>query len=92
MMPSTRPIPDFSLLPLPAIHFGTGRFFMLAEATREHIVQLCLIDFLHPALQRYANADVILSGVDSKDVHAGCERLVETLEEWQEHQIGRAHV
>jgi len=66
MMPSTLPLPDLSLLPLPAIHFGTGRFLMLAEATREHIAQLCLLDSRHPALQKYAKAGAIFSGCSSR--------------------------
>ena len=66
------------------IPHGTLCASLLAEATRENIVQLRAIDGSHPALQKYARAGAILSGVADKDVHAGCERLVETFEEWQE--------
>jgi alcohol dehydrogenase class IV len=62
---------------------GTLCATLLAEATRENIAQLRAIDESHPTLQKYAKAGAILSGVTG-DVHAGCERLVETLEEWQE--------
>ncbi len=66
------------------IPHGTLCATLLAEATRENIVQLRAIFESHPALQKYAKAGAILSGVADRDVHAGCERLVETLEEWQE--------
>jgi alcohol dehydrogenase class IV len=66
------------------IPHGTLCATLLAEATRENVAQLRAIDGSHPALQKYAKAGVILSGVAAKDVPAGCERLVETLEEWQE--------
>jgi len=66
------------------IPHGTLCATLLAEATRENIAQLRSIDGSHPALQKYAKAGAILSGVADKDVYAGCERLIETLEEWQE--------
>jgi alcohol dehydrogenase class IV len=66
------------------IPHGTLCATLLAEATRENIVQLRSIDGNHSALQKYAKAGAILSGTAVKDVHAGCELLLETLEEWQE--------
>ena len=66
------------------IPHGTLCATLLAEATRENIVQLRSIDGSLPALQKYAKAGAILSGVADKDVYEGCERLTETLEEWQE--------
>ena len=65
------------------IPHGTLCATLLAEATRENIFQLRALAESHPALQKYAKAGAILSGVIDKDVHAGCERLMETLEEWQ---------
>ena len=67
-----------------AIPHGTLCATLLAEATRENIVRLRSIDDSHPALQKYAKAGTILSGIVVDDVYAGCERLLETLEEWQE--------
>ena len=66
------------------IPHGTLCATLLAEATRENIAQLRSIDGSHPVLQKYARVAAILSGIAADDVHAGCERLVETLEEWQE--------
>lgn len=66
------------------IPHGTLCATLLAEATSENIARLRSIDSGHPALLKYAKAGAILSGVDSEEVHAGCERLVDTLEAWQE--------
>ena len=66
------------------IPHGTLCATLLAEATRENIAQLRSIDGSHSALQKYARAGAILSGIAADNGHAGCERLVETLEEWQE--------
>ena len=66
------------------IPHGTLCSTLLAEATKENIAQLRASDISHPALQKYARAGAILSGIAADDVHAGCERLVETLEKWQE--------
>jgi alcohol dehydrogenase class IV len=66
------------------IPHGTLCATLLATATRENIAQLSLIDAAHPALQKYAKAGAILSGSRVEDVYKGCERLLETLEEWQE--------
>ncbi len=66
------------------IPHGTLCATLLAEATRENIVQLRSIDGSLPALQKYAKAGAILSGVADKELYAGCERLLETLQEWQE--------
>ena len=57
---------------------------LLAEATRENITMLRLSDPGHPALQKYARAGEILSGAAAKEVYSGCERLLETLEKWQD--------
>ena len=66
------------------IPHGTLCSTLLAEATKENIAQLRASDISHPALQKYARAGAILSGIAADDVHAGCKRLVETLEKWQE--------
>jgi alcohol dehydrogenase class IV len=57
---------------------------LLAEATSENIATLRMLDPQHPALQKYAKAGAILTGVNSADLHDGCERLLETLFQWQE--------
>ncbi len=57
---------------------------LLAEATRENIAQLRLIDDKHPRLQKYAKAGAILSGVAADNISSGCEQLLETLNNWQE--------
>jgi alcohol dehydrogenase class IV len=57
---------------------------LLTEATRENIAALRLVDPAHPALLKYAKAGEILSGIVSSDISCGCERLLETLEVWQE--------
>jgi alcohol dehydrogenase class IV len=66
------------------IPHGTLCATLLAEATRENIAQLRSLDGGHLALQKYAKAGAILSGAAVGDVYAGCERLVERLDEWQE--------
>lgn len=66
------------------IPHGTLCATLLAEATRENIAQLRAVDGDHHLLQKYAKAGAILSEAAAGDVHAGCERLIETLEEWQE--------
>lgn len=66
------------------IPHGTLCATLLAEATRENVAQLRVIDGSYPVLQKYAKAGAILLGVADKDLFEGCERLVETLEEWQE--------
>jgi alcohol dehydrogenase class IV len=66
------------------IPHGTLCATLLAEATRENIAGLRALDSGHPVLQKYARAGDILSGVVSREVHAGCERLLDTLVEWQE--------
>ena len=66
------------------IPHGTLCATLLAEATRENIEQLCLIDGKHPQLQKYAKAGAILSGVAADDLASGCELLLETLKNWQE--------
>ncbi|MEI7694654.1 MAG: iron-containing alcohol dehydrogenase [Chlorobium sp.] len=66
------------------IPHGTLCATLLAEATRENIAQLRLIDPNHPALQKYAKAGEILCGQVPEDLSSGCERLLDTLEQWQE--------
>ncbi|TLU83350.1 MAG: iron-containing alcohol dehydrogenase [Chlorobium sp.] len=66
------------------IPHGTLCATLLAEATRENIEQLRIADPGHPALVKYARAGELLSGIPVGDVHAGCDRLVMLLEEWQE--------
>jgi alcohol dehydrogenase class IV len=66
------------------IPHGTLCATLLAEATRENIEQLRLIDGKHPQLQKYAKAGAILSGVAAEDIASGCERLLETLNTWHE--------
>ncbi len=66
------------------IPHGTLCATLLAEATRENIEQLRLIDGKHPQLQKYAKAGAILSGVAADDLASGCELLLETLKNWQE--------
>lgn len=57
---------------------------LLAEATRENIAALRLLDQSHPALHKYANAGAILSHTTPGDIYTGCEHLLDTLEAWQE--------
>ena len=66
------------------IPHGTLCATLLAEATRENIEQLRLIDRKHLQLQKYAKAGAILSGVVAEDIVSGCELLLETLNNWQE--------
>jgi len=66
------------------IPHGTLCATLLAEATRENIAQLRFIDEKHPQLQKYARAGAILSGEAAEDIASGCERLLETLNNWQE--------
>jgi len=66
------------------IPHGTLCATLLAEATRENIAQLCLLDAHHPTLQKYAKAGATLSGRVAKDLFSGCELLLDTLEQWQE--------
>ena len=66
------------------IPHGTLCATLLAEATRENIEQLRLIDGKHSQLQKYAKAGAILSGVAAEDIASGCELLLETLSTWQE--------
>ncbi len=66
------------------IPHGTLCATLLAEATRENIAQLRLIDGKHPQLLKYSKAGAILSGGASEDIASGCELLLETLNDWQE--------
>ncbi len=66
------------------IPHGTLCATLLAEATRENIAQLRLIDQAHPVLLKFAKAGAILSGVGGEDIASGCHRLQETLDQWQE--------
>lgn len=66
------------------IPHGTLCATLLAEATRENIAQLRLLDTQHPVLHKYAKAGGILTGRVSGDLSSGCDRLLDTLEQWQE--------
>ena len=69
------------------IPHGTLCATLLAEATRENIAQLRLIDSNHPTLQKYAKAGAILSGRVTGALSSGCERLLDTLGHWQERLV-----
>ncbi len=69
------------------IPHGTLCATLLAEATRENIAQLRLIDSNHPTLQKYAKAGAILSGRATGALSSGCERLLDTLGHWQERLV-----
>jgi len=57
---------------------------LLAEATKQNISALRLLDHDHPTLHKYAHVAALLSGNVSENVMSGCDRLVAVLEEWQE--------
>ncbi len=66
------------------IPHGTLCATLLAEATRENIARLRLIDDNHPQLQKYAKAGAILSGIRADNSVSGVDLLLETLYNWQE--------
>ncbi|NTV06773.1 MAG: iron-containing alcohol dehydrogenase [Chlorobiaceae bacterium] len=66
------------------IPHGTLCATLLAEATRENIAQLRIIDEKHPVLQKYAKVGCMLSGSVAEDLFSDCNRLQATLDEWQE--------
>jgi len=67
------------------IPHGTLCATLLAESTRENIRQLRLSDNANPGLQKFANAARIMTGRSTGNTIGDCDRLVELLEEWQEH-------
>ncbi len=69
------------------IPHGTLCATLLAEATKENIRQVRLVDEGHPALVKFAKAGRILSGARSAELSEGCDLLVGQLTEWQE-QLG----
>ncbi|TLU81739.1 MAG: iron-containing alcohol dehydrogenase [Chlorobium sp.] len=66
------------------IPHGTLCATLLVEATRENIACLRFVDGDHPLLKKYARAGSILSGACTSDNAAGCDLLLETLNNWQE--------
>ncbi|NTU58272.1 MAG: iron-containing alcohol dehydrogenase [Chlorobiaceae bacterium] len=65
------------------IPHGTLCATLLAESTRENILQLRQIGADHPALVKFAKVGEILGGQPSGSVSDGCDRLVARLEELQ---------
>ncbi len=57
---------------------------LLAEATRENIVQLQHSESGYSTLRKYAAAGGLLNGIPNVGVAEGCGMLVERLEEWQD--------
>ena len=66
------------------IPHGTLCATLLAEATKENIRQLRLIDTAHPALAKFARAGEILAAQRSTSVESGCEMLVGRLKSWED--------
>jgi alcohol dehydrogenase class IV len=66
------------------IPHGTLCATLLAEATKENIRQLRLVDEGHPSLLKFAKVGRLLAGVQSADVAEGCDLLAGKLVEWQE--------
>lgn len=66
------------------IPHGTLCATLLAEATRENIRQLRLLDAGHPALMKFATVGGIITGETSGGVEKSCDRLVGRLVAWQE--------
>ncbi|MBM3163500.1 MAG: iron-containing alcohol dehydrogenase [Chlorobi bacterium] len=67
-----------------AIPHGVLCATLLAEATRENILQLHRSGAEAPALRKYAEAGRLLTGRPEADTATGCSLLVERLEAWQD--------
>jgi alcohol dehydrogenase class IV len=65
------------------IPHGTLCATLLAESTRQNILQLRALNVDHPALAKFAKAGELLTGEPAESVGVGCDRLVARLEEWQ---------